>query len=73
MQEHLGLLVLVLQDGVVKQRLVAVPDGTSQKTSPPLEPAQRVAAGAEPAGGTGALTAETLNGTERFVVGSLLG
>ena len=35
MQEHLGLLVLVLQDGVVKQQLVAVPDGTSQETSPP--------------------------------------
>ena len=54
MQEHLGLLVLVLQDGVVKQQLVTVPDGTSQEDlSRRVEPAQRAAARAEPAGGAG--------------------
>ncbi|MGH2351311.1 MAG: heat-inducible transcriptional repressor HrcA [Chloroflexota bacterium] len=30
MQERLGLLVLVLQDGTVKQQLVTLPDGASQ-------------------------------------------
>lgn len=31
MQERLGLLVLVLQDGVVKQQLVTLPEGTTQE------------------------------------------
>jgi heat-inducible transcriptional repressor len=31
MQDRLGLLVLVLQDGTVKQQLVTVPDGTTQE------------------------------------------
>ena len=53
MQEHLGLLVLVLQDGVVKQQLW--PCGRHQPGGPlrRVEPAQRAAAGAEPAGAAG--------------------
>ena len=32
MQDRLGLLVLVLQDGTVKQQLVTLPEGTTQET-----------------------------------------
>ena len=73
MQEHLGLLVLVLQDGVVKQQLVAVPDGTSQEDlSAASNRLNALLRGQSRRELQGALATETLNETERFVVGSLL-
>jgi heat-inducible transcriptional repressor len=73
MQEHLGLLVLVLEDGAVKQQLVALPDGVSQEdlsgASNRLNVLLRARSRAEV---RAAVEAEALTPTEQFVVTALL-
>jgi heat-inducible transcriptional repressor len=74
MQERLGLLVLVLQDGSVKQQMVTLPDGTSQEdlsaASTRLNALLRTKSRGEvnvAKGGNGTRTP-----TERFVIDALL-
>jgi heat-inducible transcriptional repressor len=73
MQDHLGLLVLVLQDGSVKQQLVTVPDGTSQEdlsaASGRLNATLHARSRAEVLASS---AKEILTRTEQFVVRALL-
>ncbi len=73
MQERLGLLVLVLQEGSVKQQLVTLPDGTNQETlSAASQRFNLLLHGQSRRGAKAAVENERLTGAERFLVDSLL-
>jgi len=74
MQERLGLLVLVLHDGSVKQQLVSVPEGASQEDLSAATNRLNVLLHAKgrPEVRAVVAAAEPLSSTETFVAGALL-